>query len=154
KCFGCHGPDSAGRRAGLRVDDEASAKAKVIVSGDVGHSLLIDRITATDPKRRMPFGKDPLSAREIALLRKWIEQGAKYEPHWAFIRPERPAVPSVTSTWPKNDIDRFVLDRLTREGLTPSPEADRPTLIRRVSLDLTGLPPTIGEVEAFLADKS
>jgi hypothetical protein len=139
----------------LRLDDEAWAKKKVIVPGHPDQSAVMQRITFDDPKRRMPFGGAPLSEREVKLIARWVEQGAKYEPHWAFTAPARPAFPQVTnSAWPKNGIDWFVLDRLEREGLKPSPEADRTTLIRRVTLDLTGLPPTPAEVDPFLADRS
>jgi len=155
KCFKCHGPSSTGRRANLRLDDEAVAKKKVIVPGDVEHSAVIERITSTDPKHRMPYQADALSPREVTLITKWIAQGAKYEPWWAFITPVHPELPKVKdASWPKNGIDYFILDRLEKEGLKPAPEADRATLLRRVTLDLTGLPPTLAEVSAFEADKS
>ena len=113
------------------------------------------RITATDPEQRMPLGERPLSEREVALLARWIEQGAQYEPHWSFVTPGRPALPQAAeAAWVRNPIDAFILDRLEREGLQPAPEADRATLIRRATFDLTGLPPTPAEVDAFLADKS
>ena len=167
KCYTCHGPDSGTRRAGLRLDDaEASRKdatrttaaqgsMPVIAPGDPDGSALVHRVTAADPQRRMPFRGEPLAPREVALLTRWIEQGAEYEPHWSFIAPVRPEPPAVRgAVWPRNAIDAFVLDRLEREGLRPSPEADRATLLRRVTLDLTGLPPTPGEVAAFLGDDS
>ena len=155
KCFTCHGPSSTGRRANLRLDDEASAKDKVIVPGDPEHSLLIQRIRSTDPRRRMPRQDEALSERDVTILTKWIEQGASYEPWWSFVAPVRPELPEVEhASWPKNGIDYFILDRLEQEGLRPSPEADRATIIRRVTLDLTGLPPTPAEVDAFLADES
>src|SRR6266849_1918244 len=167
KCFKCHGPSSTGRRANLRLDSEEAAEkdarlstpaegtTKVIAPGDPEHSAVLHRITSTDPKRRMPYGGDPLSDRQVKLIRRWIEQGAKFEPFWSFIPPVRPKLPKVTnSAWPKNGIDWFVLDRLEHEGLKPSPEADRATLIRRVALDLTGIPPTPAEVDAFLGDRS
>src|SRR5206468_10900562 len=107
---------------------------------------------------RMPpayAGQPKLSDREINLIRLWIEQGAKWQNHWAFISPRRPQLPQVKNGhWPRNPIDHFILSRLEQEGFTPSPEADRNTLIRRVTLDLTGLPPTLAEVDAFLKDKS
>src|SRR5262245_21737291 len=116
KCFKCHGPDSTSRRAQLRLDDEAGAKAKVIVAGDPEHSPLIQRITSTDTRRRMPFQGDALGDRDVKLLSKWIEQGAKYEPLWSFIAPVRAELPKVKDTaWPKNAIDYFVLDRLEKE---------------------------------------
>ncbi len=155
KCFTCHGPSSTGRRANLRLDEEAAAKAKVIVPGDPEHSLIIQRVASTDARRRMPFQGDALSERDVKILTRWIEQGADYEPWWSFTAPVRPDVPEVKdAAWTKNEIDHFVLDRLETEGLTPSPEADRATIIRRVTLDLTGLPPTPAEVDAFLADES
>ena len=167
RCYTCHGPDSGTRRAGLRLDDaEASRKdatrtaagqgpLAVVAPGDPDRSALVHRITTTDPQRRMPFREEPLEPREVALLTRWIEQGAEYEPHWSFVPPVRPDPPAVDdAAWPRNPIDAFVLDRLEREGLGPSPEADRATLLRRVTLDLTGLPPTPGEVAAFLGDDS
>ena len=167
KCYACHGPDSGTRRAGLRLDDADSVRKAatrttpaqgslpVVAPGDPDGSALVHRITATDPRRRMPFREEPLEPREVALISRWIEQGAQYEPHWSFIAPVRPDLPAVRyAAWPRNAIDAFVLDRLEREGLQPSPEADRATLLRRVTLDLTGLPPTPGEVAAFLGDDS
>ena len=167
KCLKCHGPSSTGRRANLRLDSAeavandaglnrpAEGAMKVIAPSDPDHSAVMLRITSSDPLRRMPYRNDPLSEREVQLIRRWIEQGAKYEPHWSFIRPVRADLPKIAdSAWPKNPIDYFVLERLEREGLKPSREADRPTRIRRVTLDLTGLPPTPAEVDAFLADRS
>ena len=164
KCFACHGPDANNRQAKLRLDVEADAKADLgggrfaIVPGDPGRSELYQRIVAKSPARRMPpayLGHAPLSEREIDLLRRWIEQGARWEKHWAFLPPRRHPLPPVSRTdWPRNEIDYFVLARLEREGLAPAPEADRATLIRRVTLDLTGLPPTPAEVDAFLEDRS
>ena len=167
KCFRCHGPNSATRRANLRLDNEeavakdairttpAEGPMQVIAPGDLDRSAMMHRITATDPERRMPFRGAPLGAREVQLIGRWIEQGAKYERLWSFIAPVRPELPTVRhGAWPKNAIDAFVLDRLEREGLKPSTEADRPTLIRRVTFDLTGLPPTLAEVDAFVADAS
>jgi mono/diheme cytochrome c family protein len=161
-CFHCHGPDKAKRKAGLRLDLEASAKARLddyfaIVPGDPAKSELIRRVTASDADDRMPPADSgrQLSPRQIELLRRWIEQGAKWQAHWSFIAPMRPALPGVTdSKWPRNAVDHFILARLDREGLQPSTEAGRPALIRRVSLDLTGLPPTPAEADAFLADAS
>src|SRR5436190_8468138 len=125
KCFKCHGPSSTGRRANLRLDSEDTVAKdarlnvpdegpmKVITPGDPEHSAVMRRITAADPKRRMPYGGDPLSDREVKLIRRWIEQGAKYEPHWSFIRPVRPEFPNVADTaWPKNGIDWVVWDRM------------------------------------------
>jgi hypothetical protein len=165
KCFQCHGP--ATQFATLRFDLEDGAKHELrgsrhaIVAGDPANSTIITRVTATDSKTRMPRSQggaaagDPLGPREIALLTRWIEQGATWQKHWSFIPPTRPAVPVVKDAkWVRSPIDAFVLQRLEREGLKPSPEADKATLLRRVSLDLTGLPPTAAEVSAFLADKS
>lgn len=161
KCFTCHGPDKARRMKNLRFDIEEEAKRDLgvgrfaIFPGDPDKSELMRRVTLTNPAARMPMGKDPLSDKDVALLRRWIEQGAVWEKHWSFVPPKRPDLPKVKDpNWPKNPIDYFVLERLEQEGLKPSPEADRATLIRRVSLDLTGVPPTPGEVQAFLADKS
>ena len=167
KCYTCHGPDSGTRRANLRLDQaeavrqdatrttSAQGPMHVIAPGDPDRSALVHRITATDPQRRMPFRDEPLAPREVALIGRWIEQGARYEPHWSFLPPVRPDLPAVRdAAWPRNAIDAFVLDRLEREGLRPSPEADRATLLRRVTFDLTGLPPTAGEVAAFLGDDS
>lgn len=157
KCFYCHGPDDGHREADLRLDEEAAAHDSAIVAGKPGESELIARILSSDPDEQMPpvdAGKT-LSSDEIDLLRRWVEQGGKYEGHWSFIAPTRPELPTVQqSDWARNAIDRFVLARLEAEGLTPSPVADRPTLIRRVSLDLTGLPPTPDEVDAFVNDTS
>jgi hypothetical protein len=164
KCFTCHGPDAANRKTKLRFDIESGALIELregrhaIVAGDPEHSEMVRRITSADKAVRMPpayMGRDKLSDHDIGLIRDWIAQGAKWEPFWSFIPPKRPAVPVIADAkWPKNPIDNFVFAKLAREGLTPSPEADRRTLIRRVSLDLTGLPPTPPEVEAYLADQS
>jgi hypothetical protein len=163
RCYTCHGPDQAKRTSKLRLDTEAGAKADLgghfaIVPGKPADSELIRRITAEDKARRMPpawAGAAKLSDREIDLLTRWVEQGAGWQKHWSFIAPVRPDLPQVSdSRWPRNAIDSFVLARLDREGLKPSPEADRPTLIRRVTLDLTGLPPTPQEVAAFVNDRS
>ncbi len=161
KCFQCHGPDESHRKGKLRLDsfDAATAPAATgfpaIVPGDPEESELIRRLTTDDPDERMPPAKhgDPLSAKEVEILRAWVADGAEYEGHWAFVPPERPATPEVSRPdWVRNPIDAFILRKLDEEGLTPSPEADRTTLIRRLSLDLTGLPPSIAEVDAFLAD--
>jgi len=162
RCYTCHGPDQANRKSKLRLDTEAGAKADLgghvgIVPGDPSKSEVLKRITA-DETRRMPpawAGAAKLSDRQIDLLSRWIAQGAVWQKHWSFIPPIRPALPEISDgRWPKNAIDNFVLARLDREGLKPSPEADRFTLIRRVTLDLTGLPPTPAEVQAFVEDSS
>jgi hypothetical protein len=162
KCFACHGPDKAKRKADFRLDVEAGVRAdrggyRAVVPGNPAKSELIRRVTAADPAERMPPPRSgrTLSQRQVALLRRWVEQGGKWQKHWAFLPPKRPALPRVKNTaWPRNATDFFVLDRLEREELSPSPEADRVTLLRRVTLDLTGLPPTPAEVDAFLADPS
>ena len=154
--------------ARLRFDEEQGAKRALgggrfaIVPGDPATSHMIARITAANPAVRMPRSQngaaagEPLSERQIALLTRWIEQGATWQKHWSFIPPQRPELPKglKNSNWVRNPIDAFVLQRLEREGLKPSAEADRATLLRRVSLDVTGLPPTPAELDAFLADKS
>jgi len=163
KCFLCHGPDTKQRKSGLRLDqrDSATQKSKSglvpIQPGKVEQSELIRRISTFDEDDRMPPAEAhrPLAAEEIALLGRWIREGAPYQPHWAFMPPVRPEAPRVANpSWPANAIDHFVLARLEKETLVPSPAADPLTLIRRVTLDLTGLPPTPNEVAAFLADKS
>ncbi len=161
KCYTCHGPDQAKRNTKLRFDTEAGAKGDLgkrrfaIVPGDLGKSEIIGRLTAQNPATRMPLGGAPLTDREIDLIRRWIEQGAPWQKHWSLIPPKRPEFPKIQNKdWPRNGIDFFVLERLEREGLSPSPETDRARLIRRVTLDLTGLPPTPAEVDAFLADHS
>jgi hypothetical protein len=162
-CFPCHGPDSAARKADLRLDhfENAAAPRKgskaAIVPRKPNDSELVARIQTTDPDEIMPPEKahKTLKPAEKDLLVKWISEGAKYEPHWSFITPKRPSLPSVRNKrWVRGPIDHFILARLEREGLKPAPEADKRTLIRRVSLDLTGLPPSIEDVEKFVADKS
>ena len=162
RCYTCHGPDQARRRTKLRFDVEADAKQDLggrfaIVPGDVAKSEMIRRITAAEPARRMPpvASGRTLTPAEIDLIQRWIEQGAKWEKHWSFIPPRRAPRPDISNrVWARNDIDFFVGKRLEQEGLAPAPEADRATLIRRVGLDLTGLPPTPAEVDAFVNDKS
>ncbi|HUY88240.1 MAG TPA: DUF1549 domain-containing protein [Pirellulales bacterium] len=157
-CWSCHGPDEQARKAELRLDQRESAvAAKAIVPGDPAASELIARIESDDESLQMPppEAKKPLSARQKELLRAWIGQGAEFHKHWAFVVARRPALPEVRdASWPQNEIDRFVLQRLEQEGLAPSREADRAALLRRVTLDLTGLPPTLEELDAFLADAS
>ena len=159
-CYACHGPDPKARKADLRLDLKEDAFRDrsgffVIAAGDPASSELLERIATDDPDAVMPppeSGKT-LSKDQVELVRKWIAQGAPWDGHWAYIPPKHVAPPEVKdATWPRNAIDRFVLNRIEKEGLTPSPEADRATLIRRLSLDLTGLPPTPAEVDAFLAD--
>jgi mono/diheme cytochrome c family protein len=155
-CLTCHGPDDAQRKAKLRLDDPDSA-LKVLKPGDPDASELFKRITTSDLDDRMPppEAHDALSPDQIALIRDWIKEGAHMEKHWAFVAPERPALPDVkNASWPKNEIDRFLLAKLESEGLAPSPETDKRTLIRRLSFDLLGLPPTVEEVNVFLNDES
>lgn len=161
-CYACHGPDSSAREdSGLRLDmaeDDAGDNGgyDVIEPGDVEGSELIHRLTTDDPDERMPpadSGRPAVTPGQLEVIRRWIEQGAEYEGHWAFITPTRQELPEVTETqWTRNKIDHFVLTRLEAEGLRPSPEANRERLIRRVTLDLTGLPPTLEEIDAYLAD--
>jgi hypothetical protein len=156
-CFHCHGPDKAKRKADLRLDNPEGGQA-VLVSGKPAESELFRRITAKDDSKLMPPPKSGrrLTAQQIALLGRWIEQGAKWQPHWAFIAPARPPLPQreKNAPWIRNPIDHFVLAKLQAAGLTPSTEAPKTTLIRRVTLDLTGLPPTPEEVDAYLKDES
>jgi hypothetical protein len=162
-CSKCHGPDERARKAGLRLDvrEQATRPSELggtaIVPGKPAESELVRRINSADENFVMPppASNKKLTAAEKALLTKWIAQGAEYQPHWSFILPKRPALPRVSDgAWPRNPIDYFILARLEADGLRPSPEAKKTTLIRRVTLDLTGLPPTPVEVDAFLADSS
>src|ERR1041384_7099504 len=161
-CFTCHGPDDKRRMANLRFDTEDGLFAdrgsyKIITPGDPAKSRIFTRISAATPATRMPPPQagTTLTETQIATVRKWIEQGAKWERHWSFVPPRRADLPAVRNEkWVRNPIDRFVLARLERGNLKPSPEADRATLLRRLSFDLTGLPPTTAELDAFLADKS
>ena len=164
-CFSCHGPDPEMRKANLRLDLEESAfkkrpgKPDAIVPGHPESSELIRRIESRDPHYLMPqtsLGEaKPMKAEDIAILKQWVAEGAHYRPHWAFEKPVRPAPPlSQANNWAKTPIDLFVLRRLNKEGLHPSPEADKHALIRRVTLDLTGLLPTPEEVNAFVQDSS
>jgi len=161
-CFTCHGPDEAERQADLRLDTKRGAFEDLggyaaIVPGKPDESELVYRLTAEDPDERMPpesSGKS-LTKSEIELLHRWVEQGADYAEHWSYVKPARPELPAVKQhAWPRNEIDHFILARLEKEGLSPSEEADRYALIRRLSLDLTGLPPTLEEVDRFINDES
>ena len=166
KCFACHGPDGNKRKAGFRLDIEDSAFAPLketkgalaIVRGKPEQSELFRRITSTDPSYLMPSPESHLTVlneHEIALIKKWIEQGAKYEKHWAFTPPKKAAVPAVNEKdWCRNEIDYFVLNKLEKQHLQPNEEADKERLLKRVSLDLTGLPPTVELMDNFMADKS
>lgn len=162
-CFKCHGPDDAARKSKLRLDrsDTALQPAKsgkrAIVPGKPNESELISRILSEDPDEVMPptSTQKKLTTEQKELLRKWVADGAKYQEHWAFVPPRRPALPKVKQRdWTKNEIDRFVLARLEKEGLKPSGTADRYTLVRRLYLDLIGLPPTPEEADAFVKDSS
>jgi Protein of unknown function (DUF1553)/Protein of unknown function (DUF1549)/Concanavalin A-like lectin/glucanases superfamily/Planctomycete cytochrome C len=163
KCWACHGPDAPNLKIKLRLDSESGIKAdlgrgrRAVVPGHPEQSELVRRITAEDDLMRMPpvdSGRT-LTEREKRLLIEWIKEGAQWEKHWAFVTPVKGQLPKVENrSWPVNAIDYFVLEQLERKGLSPSPEADRATLVRRVSLDLTGLPPTLKEIDDFLHDKS
>ena len=178
-CFRCHGPDRNARQAELRLDTREGALQQIdgraaIVPGDPKSSELIKRITSTDPELRMPppAAEHQLSAAQINLLTRWVEQGAMYQPHWSFLPPREVVSPPLPQPlfeksttdhetdramhdhWNRSPIDRWVAYRLYGTGLKPSPEADRATLLRRVTFDITGLPPTIDEIEAFQADQS
>lgn len=162
-CFKCHGPDEGARQAKLRLDERSFALApaesgtRAIVPGKPDESELIRRVLSSDADEQMPppSAKKPLSLAQKKILRDWISNGAEYRPHWAFVPPVRPARPKVQATdWPRNAIDDFTLAAMEKAGLSPSPLADRATLIRRVSLDLVGYGPTPAEVDAFVADAS
>jgi len=165
RCFSCHGPDAAKQKAGLRLDvaevayaslpdhpDKVAITPKKLVKSELYH-----RITSEEPSTIMPPPESSLTltAREKAILIRWIEQGAEYQPHWAFMKPERPEVPKVEQeNWVQNPIDNFVLKTIERKGWQPTKKAEKEILLRRVSFDLTGLPPSIEEMDAFLADES
>src|SRR5579884_433709 len=162
-CFACHGADSAARKARLRLDDRDAAlrggrsEMPALVPGKPDESELVRRIFLTDdPAHAMPppTSKKTLTPAQKETLKRWIAEGAVYQPHWSFIAPTRPPLPQVKdAAWVRNPIDAFVLAKLEEKGLKPAPEADRRTLARRVSLDLTGLPPSPQEVEEFVSDK-
>lgn len=164
-CFACHGPDANKREAGLRLDIEEEAfktlqdnpEAHTIVPGNVKRSEVYLRIVSNDPNEQMPPPESNLvlTDYQIRLIEKWIKQGAAYEPHWAFIPPKPQALPKVKSTsWPRNEIDYFILKEQENRRLVPNNEADKETLLRRLSLDLTGLPPSMDLMERFMADNS
>lgn len=165
KCFACHGPDANKREAGLRLDiaDSAFAALKenpgahALVAGEPELSEAYLRISTQDTSLLMPppYSNLKLSPVEIGLIKKWISQGARYEKHWAFVAPKKPALPVVKQKdWPKNEIDYFILAKQEQRQLPPNEEADKERLLKRACLDLTGLPPTIDMMDAFLADKS
>ncbi len=157
-CFACHGADSAARKADLRLDRrEKATEGMVIIPGKPQESELVLRILSADPEEQMPppATKKTLTAEQKEKLQRWIAEGAEYQPHWSFIAPQRPALPAVKdAAWVRNPIDQYVLAKLEANGLTPAPEADRRTLARRLSLDLTGLPPAPELVDKFINDKS
>ena len=162
KCFACHGPDASHRKTKLRFDLESSTTLtlaggrRAIVAGNPDSSEIIRRVSSSDLAIRMPPAyakKDALNENEVDLLRRWIAEGAQWQPFWSFAPPRKPALPPVQqASWPRNPIDRFLLARMERENLHPAPEADPAILLRRVSLDLTGLPPDPSELSLFLAD--
>jgi hypothetical protein len=160
-CFACHGPDKDKRKSGLRLDTKdgaygAGKSGKVaVVPGDVAKSEMIVRVTATDDEDIMPPPEQhkKVTPEQLALLKQWIAGGAFYDKHWALKKVQAPGVPAVKDlAWCRNDIDRFIRARLEKEGLKPSPEESKERLLRRVTLDLTGLPPTLAEVDAFTND--
>ena len=161
KCFHCHGPSEKSRKAKLRLDIEAEALSerdgiRAIVPENLDESELWHRILSDDPEEMMPppESKKPMTKEEVSLFKAWIDGGAKWEKHWSFAKLNSPPLPEVSDpNWPRNPIDRFVLRNLDQRRLQPSPEADRRTLIRRLYLDLTGLPPTPDEIKGFLEDK-
>ncbi|WP_242631332.1 DUF1553 domain-containing protein [Rubinisphaera italica] len=163
KCFHCHGPDEAERYGGLRLDTKAGALGETdsglpaIVEGSLEESELYRRITSSDESERMPPPESGvvLDQKSIDLIRRWIKQGGEYAGHWAYQQPQRPELPKVEQTdWPRNEIDYFILQRLEQEGLKPQAVAEKTALIRRLTLDLTGLPPTPEEVHAFLLNEN
>lgn len=165
RCFACHGPDENSVEGDLRLDTEEGLFSplgekqdrQAVVPGEPEKSELYKRIISDDPDYMMPEPNSNLTLddQEIAILKKWIEQGAEYEPHWSFVPPEKPDLPQVNnSEWSSNEIDIFILEKLEAEGMEPSSEAEKETLLRRVSFDLTGLPPTIEEMDEFLKDDS
>ncbi|CAN5407557.1 hypothetical protein BH23BAC1_BH23BAC1_29790 [soil metagenome] len=164
KCFACHGPDEKKREADFRLDTEEGAFKALqsdqhnfaIVKGNPEESFLIKRIFSDDPLFHMPPPESNLvlSDQEKLILKKWIEQGAEYKKHWAFIPPQKPEIPAADPAWGLNEIDQFIRAKHKEKGLKPNPEADKERLIRRVSFDLTGLPPSLEQVDAFLNDDS
>ncbi|WPU97085.1 PSD1 and planctomycete cytochrome C domain-containing protein [Mucilaginibacter sabulilitoris] len=166
KCFKCHGPDATHREAGLRLDLPDSAfkalkdnpSAHALVPGNPLQSEVFRRVSTKDTAEQMPPASSnlkKLNPYEVSLIEKWIKQGAKYEKHWAFVPPKSYSIPQVKNTaWPKNQIDNFVLQKLEQNDIEPNPEADKERLLKRVALDLTGLPPSLQMMDGFLADKS
>jgi hypothetical protein len=158
-CVACHGGVRQKNNVSFIYREEALGKGKsgrpTIVPGHPETSELMARVTSTDPETRMPYHAPPLQPQQIAVLRQWIKEGAHWEDHWAFVAPKPQALPNVKrAAWPRQPLDRFILARLEKEGISPAPEANKEALLRRVSFDLTGLPPTPEEMSAFLADTS
>jgi mono/diheme cytochrome c family protein len=156
-CFKCHGPDASARKEDLRLDIPEPDGGFAFVAGKPEKSEALKRIESDDPDQQMPPPETNkrLTKDQAAILRQWVADGAEYRPHWSFVPPQAAALPVVKNTgWPRNPIDRFVLARLEHEGLTPTTQAEKPALLRRVTLDLTGLPPTLEELDAFIADAS
>jgi hypothetical protein len=162
RCFSCHGPDKNKQKGGLRLDlvaaydNKAESGRRAIVPGNLDKSEMFHRLISSDPEYMMPTPESHLSltAEEKAILIKWIKEGAVYKPHWSLVVPQEAEIPTVKNAkWVKNPIDNFVLAKLEAKGLRPNQEATKETLLRRVTFDLTGLPPTIAEIDAFLADK-
>jgi Protein of unknown function (DUF1549)/Protein of unknown function (DUF1553)/Planctomycete cytochrome C len=166
RCFACHGPDVSKQKAGLRLDNPESAYkplretkgAFAIVAGHPEKSEMYKRVSSKDPSYQMPTPESHLSLlsdHEVALIKKWIEQGGKYERHWAFTKPEKSPLPQTKNNkWARNPIDRFILAKMEAHGFEPNAEADKERLLKRISLDLTGLPPSIQTMDSFLADTS
>jgi hypothetical protein len=158
KCYACHGPDEGKRKGKFRLDVKEDALKKAIKPGDGAGSLLVKRVTSDDLDKVMPppsAKTDPLTPQQIDLLRRWIDEGARFDLHWAYAKPNRTSVPEVKNKgWVNNAIDAFIAAGQEKQGFEPAPEADRLTLLRRLSFDLIGLPPTPGEVDAFTKDQS
>ncbi|HEX7380265.1 MAG TPA: DUF1549 domain-containing protein, partial [Pirellulales bacterium] len=156
RCYACHGPDAAQRKADLDLHLREGAIIEAIVPGKAEQSPLIERIASHDPDERMPppeSKKPPLTAQEIELFKRWINEGAPFDAHWAYVKPERPSLPQAKNpAWIRNPIDAFIAFRHEEHGLTPAAEADRRTLARRLSLDLLGLPPKPAHIDAFATD--
>jgi mono/diheme cytochrome c family protein len=156
-CYACHGPDDSKRKAKLRLDRRDAAIKKTIKPGDAAHSSLISRVNSNEDDEVMPPAskKDRLTPAQIDVLRRWIDEGARFDIHWSYVKPVRPSLPSVKNkAWVRNAVDAFIADTPEAHDLAPAPEADRITLIRRLSFDLTGLPPAPEEVDAFVNDTS
>ena len=158
KCIACHGGVKRSGGFSLLFEEEAleanESGKRAIVPGNVNKSELIQRITHNNPEYRMPLESTPLSEEEIDLFSRWINQGAQWDDHWAYKAPEKPAVPEIDSKWINNDIDRFVQEKLVEKQLSPNPTSDKQSLLRRLSFDITGLPPTITEMQQFVNDNS